>query len=129
MTTATASRGNPLGLPAKLRTAQEAIHFPEVQEMLCRLSAHRLGSFMLHMHDERTGEFQPLPDQITQVESGLAVSFQPTEEVAMQTDCFLPVGGIWRTGALTAAAACEMIQNDSPSDGELLVKHKMSPRT
>lgn len=128
MTTATVSRGNALGLPPALRTAQEAIHFPEVQEMLRRLSTHGLGIFMPHMHDERTGDFQPLADQVTQVESGLEVSFQPTEEIAMQTDRFLAVGWVWRAGALTAAAACEMVQNDSPADAEPSVKHKMPPR-
>ena len=127
MTTATVSRGNPLGLPAALKTAQEAIHFPEVQEMLRKLSMHGLGIFMPHMHDERTGEFQPLPDQVTQVESGLAVSFQPADEVAMRTDQFLPVGWVWRAGACSTAAACDMVQNDSVDGGAPSVKHKMPP--
>jgi hypothetical protein len=128
MATATVSPGNALGLPIALRTAQEAIHFPEVQEMLRRLSAHGLGIFMPHMHDERTGEFQPLADQVIQVESALEVSFQPAAEIAMQTDRLVPVGWVWRAGALTTATACEMVQNDSPADAETPVKHKMPAR-
>ena len=74
MTITNVSQGNASGLPQALRTAQEAIHLPEVQEMLRRLSEYRLGIFMPHMHDEETGEFQPLPDDVMQVESGLEVS-------------------------------------------------------
>ena len=127
MTTVTVSRGNPLGLPPSLITAQEAIHFPEVQEMLRRLSAHGLGIFMPHMHDERTGEFQPLPELVTQLKSGLAVCFQPAEEIAMQTDQFLPVGWVWRAGAVATAAACDKVRRDSTDDGEPTVKYKMPP--
>ncbi|MEO6226773.1 MAG: hypothetical protein ABIO61_02810 [Thermomonas sp.] len=128
MTTATVSQGNVLGLPPALRTAQEAIHFPEVQEMLRRLSEHGLGIFMPHMHDEKTGDFRQLPEQVTQVESGLEVSFQGTKEIADQTDRFLPVGWFWRTGASTPVAVCEMIQTDSPADRDDSVKHKMPTR-
>jgi hypothetical protein len=85
------SQGNARGLPPALRTAQDAIHLPDVQEMLRRLSAYQLGIFMPHIHDNHTGEFQPLPDAIMQVESGLVVSFQPTADIANQTDRFLPV--------------------------------------
>ena len=60
--------------------------------MLRRLSEHKLGIFMPHMHDEETGEFRPLPDDVMQVESGLIVSFQPTDEIANRTERFLPVG-------------------------------------
>jgi hypothetical protein len=98
MTTANVSRGSACGLPQALRTAQEAIHLPEVQEMLRRLSEYKLGIFMPHIHDEKTGEFQPLPDEVMQVESGLEVSFQPAEEIASQPDRFLPVGWFWRSG-------------------------------
>ena len=44
------------GLPPTLRTAQAAIQWPKVQDMLRRLSAYRLGIFMPHQHDEVTGE-------------------------------------------------------------------------
>jgi hypothetical protein len=129
MTIATVSTGNASGLPQRLRTAQEAIHFPDVQEMLRRLSAHGLGIFMPHMHDEQTGEFEPLPDQIMQVESGLEVSFRPIKDIESQSGRFLPVGWFWRAGGPVPLTACEMVQNDSPSDGVPPVKHKMPPRT
>ena len=125
MTTANVSQGNTRGLPQALRTAQEAIHFPEVQEMLRRLSEYKLGIFMPHMHDKQTGEFQPLPDEVMQVESGLEVSFQPTEEIANQTDRFLPVGWFWRAGSSTPLAVCEMVWEERPGDTERYVKHKM----
>ena len=125
MTIANVSQGNVRVLPHALRTAQEAIHLPEIQEMLRRLSEYRLGIFMPHMHDEQTGEFQPLPDEVMQVESGLEVSFQPTEEIANQTDRFLPVGWFWRAGALTPVAACEMDEEEKPGDKGRFIKHKM----
>ncbi len=126
MTIANVSQGSAFGcLPQALSVAQEAIHLPEVQEMLRRLSEYKLGIFMPHIHDERTGEFQPLPNEIMQVESGLEVSFRPTEEIAKQTDRFLPVGWVWRTGAAAPVAACEMVGEDSPRDTARYVKHKM----
>ena len=96
MTITNVSQRNASGLPQALRVAQEAIHLPEVQEMLRRLSEYRLGIFMPHMHDEETGEFQPLPDAVMQVESGLEVSFQPAKDITDQTDRFRPVGWVWR---------------------------------
>ncbi len=129
MTTATVSRSNALGLPPALRAAQEATQLPEVQEMLRRLSAHGLGIFMPHMHDEQTGDFQPLADQVVQVESGLEVSFQTSAEVALQAGRFLPVAWVWRDGMTMTASACEMIQDAGASDNaESPVKHKMPTR-
>ncbi len=125
MTIANVSQGSACGLPQALKTAQEAIHLPEVQEMLRRLSEYKLGIFMPHMHDELTGEFQPLPDEVMQVESGLEVSFQPAEEIANQTDRFLPVGWFWRAGASTPLAVCEMVWDEIPGDTERYGKHKM----
>ncbi len=128
MTTANVAQGNARGLPHTLRTAQEAIHLPEVQEMLRRLSEYKLGIFMPHMHDDQTGECQSLPDEVIQVEAGLEVSFQPVEQIANQPDRFLPVGWGWRAGASTPLAVCEMIQNDPSTDGECSVQHKMPKR-
>ena len=113
------------GLPPTLRTAQAAMQLPEVQDMLRRLSAFQLGIFMPHQHDEATGEFLPLPADVMQVESGLAVSFQRLDEIAKQTASFLPVGWLWRAGAPTVAAACEMAEAEGPEDeAEQPVKHK-----
>ena len=127
MTTANVSRGSASGLPQALRTAQEAIHLPEVQEMLRRLSEYKLGIFMPHVHDDKTGEFQPLPDEVVQVESGLEVFFQPTKDVANQADRFLPVGRFWRAGAPTPSAVCEMVREERSGETERYVKHKMPP--
>lgn len=124
MTIANVSQGSARGLPQALETAQQAIHLPEVQEMLRRLSDYKLGIFMPHKHDEQTGEFQPLPDEVTQVESGLEVSFQPTQEIANQADRFLPVAWVWRAGASMPSAVCEMVQEERPRDRERYVKHK-----
>ena len=125
MTTANVSQRSDYGFPEALRTAQDAIHLPEVQEMLRRLSEYQLGIFMPHMHDERTGEFQILPDGVMQVESGLEVSFQPMEEIASRTDRFLPVGWVWRAGVSTPLAVCEMVSDEGEGDTEPPVKHKM----
>ena len=125
MTSAIEFQSSTNGLPAALRTGQAAIHLPEVQAMLRRLSTYNLGIFMPHRHDERTGEFQPLPDDVVQVESGLEVSFQPLAEIATQADRFLPVGWLWRGGAPTVAAACEMASQEGPDASERPIKHKM----
>ena len=116
--------GTGSGLPQALRTAQEAINLPEVQEMLRRLAEHNLGVFMPHMHGEGSGELQPLPDHLMQVESGLEVSFQSTERAANQTDRFLPVGWLWRGGAPVPVAACEMVWQDGQGNTERHLKHK-----
>ena len=129
MTTAAASQPNALGLPPALRTAQAAMQSAEVQEMLRRLSTHGLGICMPHMHDENTGEFQPLPNQLVQVESGLEVSFQRTAEITTQPGRFLPVAWVWRNGMSMPSAVCEMVQDgDAPNDQDPPVKHKMPPR-
>lgn len=123
---ATVSREVGNGLPRDLKIAQSAVQLPEVQEMLRRLSAYKLGIFMPHMHAEQTGEFEALPDDLVQVESGLAVSFRASKEVEREKSLFMPVGWLWRGGKLTAAAACEMVHQDGSSDTET-VKHKMPP--
>ena len=93
--------------------------------MLQRLSEFDLGIFMPHQHDERTGDFQPLPDDVMQVESGRKVSFQNTQEIVNQTDRFLPVAWLWRAGRSTPASACEMVGEEGPDGAERPVKHKM----
>ncbi len=124
MIASNAATQNSRSLPQALRTAQAAIDLPEVQDMLRRLSEHQLGIFMPHMHDALTGEFQPLRDDVMQVESGLDVSFQPTADIANRADRFLSVGWCWRAGAAATVAACEMAPED---DGGMSIKHKMAP--
>ena len=125
MTVANVLQTNTFDLPQALRAAQDAIHLPEVQEMLKRLSKYQLGIFMPHMHDEKTGEFQMLADDVMQVESGLQVTFKPTQEIANQTDRFLPVAWLWRGGATSISAACEMVWDLNPDEKERRGKHKM----
>lgn len=113
--------------PEALMSAQLAMNLPEVQEMLIRLSDYNLGIFMPHEHDEQTGTFQELPTNVVQVESGLEVSFQTTEQLASQADRFLPVAWRWHAGARTVAAVCEMVCEGDGRDGEGPVQHKMPP--
>ena len=123
MTVANVSQGNARGLPDALIAAQAAIHLPEVQEMLCRLSEFKLGIFMPHMHDDQTGEFLPLPENLIQVESDLEVSFQPTETITDQPNCFLPVGWVWRGGEAATVSACVMAWEVGHGDTEGIAKH------
>ena len=126
MTIANVSQASAAGLPPALRTAQQAIRLPEVQEMLRRLSEYNLGIFMPHLHDEQSGGFLPLPDDVMQVESGLQVSFKPAQAITCQTDRFLPVGWCWRAGASATSAVCEMVDEKAlgPTGGRY-TKHKM----
>ena len=125
MTTTNLSQTSRLGMPPALRRAQAAIHLPEVQAMLQRLSQFDLGICMPHQHDERTGDSQPLPDDVMQVESGCKVSFQNTQEIVNQGDRFLPVAWRWRAGASSPASACEMVVEEGLDDAQRPVKHKM----
>ena len=93
--------------------------------MLRRLSEYDLGIFMPHQHDEKTGDFQPLPDDLMQVESGCKVSFQRTDTIAGQADRYLPVAWLWRSGASTMASACEMDLQEGANVTERCVKHTM----
>ena len=125
MTNANVLQGNLRGLPPALRTAQEALLLPEVQAMLRRLSEYHLGIFMPHRHDELSGDFQPLPAELTQVESSLRVSFQPTKEIANQTDRFLPVGWLWGAAGAAPVAVCEMVSDEGADAPGCYDKHKM----
>ncbi len=125
MTTETVVQKRRYDSPPAMKTAQDAIHLPEVQAMLRRLSDFQLGVFMPHLHDERTGDFRSLPDDVIQVESGLQVSFQPAVAIARQADRFLPVAWMWRAGAAEAVSACEMACDDNPGDAARDIKHKM----
>ena len=125
MTTTNLSQASTLAMPPALSRAQAAIQLPEVQAMLQRLSKFDLGIFMPHQHDERTGDFQPLPDDVMQVEAGRKVSFQNTQEIVNQADRFVPVARRWRAGAPTPASACEMVVEEGPDGTGHPVKHKM----
>jgi hypothetical protein len=102
-------------LPQELRIAQEAIHLPEVQAMLQKLSAYNLGICMPHVHDDRTGEFLPRPQDIIQVETDLEVSFQPAHVVLDHPETHLPVGWMWQDEQAQPmwAMACVTHPNDT----------------
>ena len=80
---------------------------------------------MPHMHDEQTGEFQPLPDNVMQVESGLEVSFQRNRKPDRSLS---PRGVVWACRATTTVAACEMASEEGHDDTERYVKHTMIVR-
>lgn len=124
MMTSHLSEATARGLPPRIRAAQAAIHFPEVQEMLRRLSEYDLGICMPHLHDELTGTFAPLPTGFIQVESGLKVSFEAAGNVAERAEPFMPVGWEWRGGEAAPVAACEMV-SAADTGGPDDVKHKM----
>jgi hypothetical protein len=92
-------------LPEQLAIAQRAIHLPEVQEMMRKLSEYHLGVYMPHMHDEKTGAFQLLPDGVMQVEDNLKVSFHSVDP---PENSYVPVAWFWRDG-LTAGSTCKAI--------------------
>lgn len=111
-------------LPEELRTAQEAIQLPEVQEMMRKLSVYNLGVFMPHMHDT-SGKFQPSSEKFVQVEKGMQVSFAPTEEVMNEEDRYLPVGWVWNANVPTPMAMCKMFcVKNKPGDTEHYSQHK-----
>jgi hypothetical protein len=102
-------------LPQELRTAQEAIQLPEVQEMMRKLSVYNLGVFMPHMHDD-SGGFQPSSEKFIQVEKGMRVSFAPTEEVEKEQERYLPTGWVWNANLPTPMAVCKSACIKRPGD-------------
>jgi hypothetical protein len=106
-------------MPEKLRYAQQAVELPEVQEMLRRLAKYNLGIFMPHMHDEVTGRFRPLPENVTQVEDDLRVSFRTSSEIVEEGNLtYVPVGWYWRgapQAQLSCVARCVMLGTEHSS--------------
>ena len=94
------------GWPEPLARAQQSMHLPEVQEMLKRLSAYNLGICMPHMHDDATGSFAVLPDDVVQVEDEMKVTFRARAGDAGKE--FIPVGWSWRADAHTLDEMCVM---------------------
>lgn len=91
-------------LPTELQKAQDAIHLPEVQEMLKKLSEYNLGIYMPHQHNETDGAFQLLPDDTMQLENDLEVSFSKNEDARSLS--ILPVGWVWRKEGMAEASGC-----------------------
>jgi hypothetical protein len=92
-------------LPEQLAIAQHAVHLPEVQELMRKLSAYHLGVYMPHMHDEKTGAFQLLPEGVMQVEDNLRVSFQSEDPPGRS---YVPVAWFWHDGP-TPGAKCAAV--------------------
>lgn len=111
-------------LPKELRTAQQAIQLPEVQEMMRKLAVYNLGVFMPHMHDD-AGRFQPSSEKYVQVEKGMRVSFAPTEEIEKEEERYLPVGWVWNADLPTPMAMCKMVcVKDNPGDTQHYSQHQ-----
>jgi hypothetical protein len=91
-------------LPDELRRAQEAIGFPEVQDMLKRLAKYNLGICMPHIHDEERGGFHPLPADTVQLEDDLKVRFVKRDEA--ERIKAVPVGWQWHDDGVNAMAVC-----------------------
>ena len=125
MTTTNVLQPSFLGTSPAQRRAQTAMQRPEIQAMLRRLSEFDLGIFMPHRHDEQTGDFQPLPGDVLQVESGCKVSFRNRDEIVHQTDRFLPVAWRWLDGGLATTATCEMVTQEGTDGSGMSTKHKM----
>lgn len=119
MPVANVSRSRVDTFPAELQTAQDAIHLPEVQDMLRKLARYSLGIYMPHMHDEATGAFQSLPLGVTQVEDDLEVSFRQEDELTEDDGrSYVPIGWFWRDGAvtgMTCTARCVKMGTDHTS--------------
>lgn len=125
MITSYVSQATTRDLPPRIRAAQAAIHDPQVQDMLRRLSQYDLGICLPHMHDTLTGDFAPLPTGVMQLESGLKVSFASSGDVATRAETFMPVGWAWRDGRSVPVAACEMVSAANTGGPDEDVKHKM----
>lgn len=97
------------GLPAELEVAQRAISLPEVQEMLRRLADFNLGIYMPHLHEDATGRFLPLPNDLIQIEDDLKVSFQTEQQLAQQRQPLIQVGWVWRGDGVTPSAECKAV--------------------
>lgn len=85
-----------------IEKAQEAVDFPEVQEMIKRLGDYGLGVFMPHIHDENG--FSPLPAHIVQLESDLKIEFSDRSSEKVQNAS--AVGWVWDANKATVTTAC-----------------------
>ena len=87
--------------PEVLR-AMDAVHLPEVQEMMQRLAAHGLAIAVPHMHDDE-GEFIPLPKGKVGLEADLTVTFTDIDDPAVASSTVV----MWRwDGEMKASSTC-----------------------
>src|SRR5580704_7793447 len=85
----------PAGLPPELRKAQEAMFLPEIRQILKKLAEYNLGVCMPHKHNEETGRFETLPDEVVQVERALTVTFEPATALKDRAS-YVPVAWMWQ---------------------------------
>ena len=97
-------KANISNLPKELQLAQRAIEYPEVQEIIKRLSKYNLGVFMPHKHDDLTGEFAILPIDEVQLESNLEVRF--LKETEVESIRAVEIGWRWAENGIQSAAKC-----------------------
>ena len=111
-------------LPLKLRKAQLAIEFPEVQEIIKNLAKYNLGVYMPHLQNSENGNFEVLPDEQVQLENDLQISFVSREDSIKMNA--LPVGWIWKNDGLTNAAQCAMVcvKDDPTPEGASVHSYK-----
>lgn len=114
-------------LPKDLCLAQDAINRPEVQEMLKKLAQFNLGIYMPHRHAPGSGAFEVLPEGISQVEAGLRVTFEPTEEVAKAGENLIAVGWVWAEGGKTPLSYCRSYCRTRPGDTGHYDEHVNEP--
>lgn len=82
--------------------AAKAIQQPEVQQAARTLAKYGLGVYMLHHHNDQSGNFEPMPRGLVQVERHLTVTFEPQTAELRETST--PVAWVWDEGLRTVAA-------------------------
>jgi hypothetical protein len=93
-----------------IEKAQDAVHSPEVIDMIRRLGDYGLGVFMPHLHNE--DGFAPLPPNIVQLESDLKVEF--IDRLSPKVQGASPVGWVWdgEKSVVTTACMCTGVSHD-----------------
>jgi hypothetical protein len=94
-------------LSDRMKIAQQAVSLPEIQEISKTLAKFNLGIFMPHMHDDETGQFIDLPDDMMSLESGLKTTFETEAEMRASGQQFVDVGWQWTGEGLDARMGCK----------------------
>lgn len=96
-----------ISLSERMVVAQQAVSLPEIQEVAKTLAKYNLGIFMPHMHDEETGQFIDMPDDMMSIEAGLKTTFQTEEEMRASGEQFVDVAWQWTGEGLDARMGCK----------------------
>ena len=108
---------DPDGFTPALRSAREAINLPEVQDIIRSLGKYGLGVCLPHAHDEATGAFTDMDDDLVQVEKAQQVSFQRADEVAANPN-LVEVGWRWIGDEVTGMAVCHLTCTQRTGDSQ-----------